>query len=133
MLLNCFTDLFPCYCRFTIGYFIFQPPLTKLLSESGHVFDAVSVAKSIVSGSTHREFAISVGLDGWMVKQLQPGLAPINNALEVTTQIFTAGLFRLVALFFVHDFYAKVEKWTKTSADSALSKQGDVVETNVGK
>ena len=65
-----------------------------------------------------------------MVKQLVPGLAPINNALEVTTQIFTASLFRLVALFFVHDFYSKVEKWTKQSTeDSGLAKQGEVTDT----
>ena len=100
------------------------------MSESGHVFDAVSVAKNIVTGSTNCEFAISTGLDGWMVKQLVPGLAPINNALEVTTQIFTASLFRFVALFFVHDFYSKVDKWTKQSSSEnsgLLSKKQDEV------
>lgn len=71
-----------------------------MLSEAGHVFDAATVAKAIVAQSTNRVFLISIGLDGWLIKHTQLGLAPVTNATEALQSVLLGGPVRLLAICF---------------------------------
>jgi len=57
--------------------FSFQPTYTQ------QVFSAQRVAYDLVHYSNEGYFGISTGLDGWLLKQLHPGMSPANHLLEV--------------------------------------------------
>jgi len=78
-----------------------KPDITKKLSESGSVFSPLVVARDIVRFSGQGYFGISTGLDGWLLKQLHPGMSPVNNAWEVMQGILFAPLCRLISIFYV--------------------------------
>lgn len=78
-----------------------KPTLTKALSDSGSVFSAESVAKDLVRLSSMGYFGISTGLDGWLLKQLHPGMTPINNIWEVVQQIVFSGIARVISVFYL--------------------------------
>ena len=78
-----------------------KPYLTKKLSESGSVFRAEDVAKDIVNYSNKGYFGISTGLDGWLLKQLHPGMSPVNVLWEVLQQIVFAPLARAISIFYL--------------------------------
>ncbi|CAM6001584.1 unnamed protein product, partial [Sphagnum balticum] len=77
-----------------------QPELTKVLSESGHVFSADEVAAAAVAGSTAKQFHVSVGsvLDGWLLKNTQPGMSPVTNAAEAVQSILLPGICRTIGM-----------------------------------
>ena len=88
----------------TPGYkeeMITKPEITKKLSESGSVFSPVIVANDIVTYSAKGYFGISTGLDGWLLKQVHPGMTPCNNVWEVTQGILFSPLCRFIALFYI--------------------------------
>eukprot|EP01041_Mallomonas_annulata_P013507 gene13507-28651_t len=72
-----------------------KPDLTKRICESGFLYPAPVVAKAIVDGSTVGQFGISIGLDGWFMKQSHPGMSPLNSAGEVLAGIIFAPLSRI--------------------------------------
>merc|ERR1711871_195975 len=78
-----------------------KPFLTKKLSESGSVFKAEEVARDIVNYSNKGYFGISTGLDGWLLKQLHPGMSPVNVFWEVLQQIAFAPLARAISIFYL--------------------------------
>lgn len=88
----------------TPGYqleMIDKPFITKALSESGTVFSSEDVAKTIVKYSTLGYFGVSVGLDGWLLKQLHPGMTPLNSSWEVIQQILFAPIARFISIFYL--------------------------------
>lgn len=94
-----------------------KPEITKKLSESG-VFSPESIAKDIVYYSKKGYFAISNGFDGWMLKQLHPGMSPVNNIWEVTQQILFCSLFRIVSLFYILSWDSIIKEETDVDAVS---------------
>jgi len=52
------------------------------------VFSAQRVAYDLVHYSNEGYFGISTGLDGWLLKQLHPGMSPANHLLEVGKWVF---------------------------------------------
>lgn len=93
-----------------------KPTLTRLISESGQVFEAKQVAEDIVAYSTKGYFGISTGLDGWLLKLLHPGMTPITNAAEVFQQVLASPL-RLIAVVYI-------AYWNKLCKDFVI-KSGD--------
>jgi hypothetical protein len=78
-----------------------KPDITKKLSESGSVFSPSVVARDIIRFSGQGYFGISTGLDGWLLKQLHPGMSPLNNVWEVTQGILFAPLCRFISIFYL--------------------------------
>lgn len=78
-----------------------KPRITQLLSESGSVFPPQHVAADILAGSAAGYFSISTGLDGWILKQLHPGMTPVNHWWEVAQQVLFSSVARFIALFYV--------------------------------
>jgi len=59
-----------------------KPIITQKLSETSSVFSAEQVANDIIKQSTKDYFMITTGLDGWLLKQLHPGMSPVMNVFE---------------------------------------------------
>ena len=45
------------------------------------------VAGDLVDYSTLSYFGISTGLEGWLLKQLHPGMSPVNTVVETLQQV----------------------------------------------
>jgi len=78
-----------------------KPSLTKTISESGQVFSPSVVARDIIRDADEGYFTISTGFDGWLIKQLHPGMSPMNNISEVVQQVLFASIARLIAVFYL--------------------------------
>ena len=78
-----------------------KPAVTKALSESGSVFSPAAVAHDILHYSALGYFGISTGLDGWLLKQLHPGMGPVNNWWEVAQAVLFAPLAKVISVFYV--------------------------------
>lgn len=78
-----------------------KPIITKKISETGSVFSPVDVAATIVNESDQNKFTISTGSDGLLLKQLHPGMTPLNNVMEVAQQILFASIFRFLAVIYL--------------------------------
>ena len=78
-----------------------KPELTKKLSESGSVFKPDCVARDIVYYSNMGYFGISTGFDGWLLKQLHPGMSPVNSIWEAMQQILFSGIARFISVFYL--------------------------------
>jgi 3-dehydrosphinganine reductase len=78
-----------------------KPEITKKISESGSVFSSKEVASDIVASSTAGYFNISTGLDGWMLRQLHPGMSPVNNLFECIQPVLFAPLSRIISIIYV--------------------------------
>jgi len=78
-----------------------KPSLTAKLSAVSSVFQPAEVAKDIVGGSALGYFGISTGLDGWMLKQLHPGMSPVHNPWEVLQQVLFGPLCRVISVFYL--------------------------------
>lgn len=107
-----------------------KPSLTSKLSSAGIVFTSQAVAKDIIEYSNMGYFGISTGLDGWLLKQLHPGMTPISNLWEVLQQIAFSGLSRLIAVFYIASFdqMCQVEKdnessWRAVEGDAGTSEK----------
>jgi 3-dehydrosphinganine reductase len=96
-----------------------KPDITKLLSESGSVFQPAEVARDLVWYSGKGYSHISTGLDGWLLKMLHPGMGPVNNIWETAQPIFFAPLARIISLFYVvaWDNICLQEKMKKNKKD----------------
>jgi len=88
-----------------------KPNITKKLSESGSVFSTEVVAKKLVNGSTKGLFTITIGLDGWLLKQLHPGMSPLNNFWEVLEPILFSPLARIISLFYLYFWDVDVKRY----------------------
>lgn len=100
-----------------------KPAITAKLSAVSSVFQPAEVAKDIVTGSALGYFGIATGLDGWMLKQVHPGMSPVHNAWEVLSQILFAPLCRLIAVFYLlyFDQVCEEEKGTATAATASAA------------
>lgn len=87
--------------------------ITKKLSESGAVFSSESVGRDILYYSTRGYFGISTGFDGWLLKQLHPGMSPINSLWEFVQQCYFSGVARLIAFFYLLSWDDEVKKQLK--------------------
>jgi 3-dehydrosphinganine reductase len=92
-----------------------KPALTKKLSESGSLFKPSAVAKDIVTYSRRGYFGISTGLDGWLLKQLHPGMSPVNCVFETLQPIIFSPFARIISIFYIKvwDFECYADSKTK--------------------
>ena len=94
--------------------------LTKKLSESGSVFTAAVVAKDIVEYSAKGYFCISTGLDGWLLKQVHPGMSPINNIWEVAQGILFGPICKIIAVFYILGWQWECENYSKKQKNAEV-------------
>jgi 3-dehydrosphinganine reductase len=99
-----------------------KPSLTREISETGVVVPPTEVARDIVYYSTKGYYGISTGFDGWLIKQLHPGMSPVNSAWEVTQQVMFSSVMRVISVFYV--LY-----WDMLVAKAVVKSSAPVVET----
>ena len=102
-----------------------KPDITKRLSDSGSVFSPATVARDILRYSARGYFGISTGLDGWLLKQLHPGMGPVNDWWEVTQGILFAPLCRVISLFYVVGWDMECKKAAAAAASSVSRAAGN--------
>ena len=90
-----------------------KPRITRLLSEATVTVSPETVARGIIEGMEVWSPAIPVGFDGWMLSTLTSGMGPAGSLGSALVQVFTMGLWRLVSLVYVQDFYRTVKKHDK--------------------
>ena len=110
-----------------------KPSLTKKLSESGNLFKPDAVASDILNQISSQYFGITTGLDGWLLKQLHPGMSPINNIWELVQQIMFCSIARIIAMFYIigWDMECKKAKELEQSSSSSSSSSPTVSKTRV--
>jgi len=105
-----------------------KPDITKKLSESGDVFKPEQVAANMVKYSAMGYFGIGTGLDGWLLKQLHPGMSPVNSLWEVVTGILFSPLCRIISVFYVLSWdqlcASEIKKTATPTSDSIKKKSG---------
>lgn len=100
-----------------------KPEVTKKISESGSVFSSQEVASDIVSLSTAGYFNISTGLDGWMLRQLHPGMSPLNNLFECIQPVVFAPLSRIIAMIYLYSWDQMAADEVKNNACKKVSEK----------
>jgi hypothetical protein len=70
------------------------------------------------------KFAVYFNMDGWMLSNLTAGMSPVSNMGDAVIQVALAGIFRLISLFVLNDWWRIIRSHT-SSSDSAASKKGD--------
>ena len=107
-----------------------KPDITKKLSESGTVFPATVVASDILNYSSKGYFGISTGLDGWLLKQVHPGMTPCNNIWEVVQGILFSPLCRFIGLFYIigwdREISVAAKKEIKEKAANRVGKKDEI-------
>lgn len=78
------------------------------------------------------EFLSWIGMNGYLLARVTAGMAPARSLLDSLIEIFAAPLFRIIALFVVHDFYSKVRRWAPPAAQPATAAQSDAAASNSG-
>jgi len=78
-----------------------KPSITKKISESGHLFSSDEVALSLIKSSDLNYYSLYVGLDGWMLTQVHPGMSPVTNWGESLIQIAVSGICRIIGIFYI--------------------------------
>jgi len=81
-----------------------KPKETCLISETSGLFTAEAVAKTILTDAQHGKFLSSVGLDGFMLTNLNCGMTPVTSLAEALWQVATMSVFRAVSFFYLWSF-----------------------------
>ena len=98
-----------------------KPTLTKKLSESGNLFKPDIVAVDILHQISCQYFGITTGLDGWLLKQLHPGMSPINNISELLQQILFCSIARIISVFYIIGWDIECNKAKLSSSSTTTS------------
>ena len=81
-----------------------KPAVTQKLSESGQLFTPDQVATDIIAQSQKGYFSLTTGLDGWLLKQVHPGMSPVTNLAESLQQVIFAPFCRAISFFVLWDW-----------------------------
>lgn len=81
-----------------------RSPLVKELAAYSTTLKPEQIAHEILDGVERGQFTVNHGFDGFMLKTLSAGAAPISSVWELITQFFLGGIFRVVALGYLAQF-----------------------------
>lgn len=90
-----------------------KPWLTAKLSETGSLFTSQQVASDIIRMSSRGWFAISTGMDGWLLKLGCAGMSPVNSYLELFWQVLMAPYLRFVGSFYLLSWDSFIRSYIK--------------------
>lgn len=62
--------------------------------------------------------AVSFGFEGWMLKNLTAGMSPVNSLGDAVTQVAFNGIFRIVSLFVLNDWWHAIRNHKEESKKS---------------
>lgn len=108
-----------------------KPAITRKLSEAGKVFSPEQVAAEMIRGAEQRHFSVSVGLDGWLLKQVHPGMSPVNSGVEVLQQLLMSSLARFIGIFYILAWDAEVARFSRPQPPQSQSQSHSKVSSSL--
>lgn len=70
----------------------------------------------------HRpKFQVYFTLEGWMLSNLTSGMSPVTNLVDAMTQVALSGLFRIIGLFVLNDWWAIIRNYPAPAATTATT------------
>lgn len=87
-----------------------KPLATKLISESGGIYQPDDVAKQMLNDALKQKFYSYIGLESFMLSTLCAGMTPFNNAFELFIQPVLMGVMRVISYFVQMNFHSIVKK-----------------------
>ncbi|XP_064487393.1 3-ketodihydrosphingosine reductase-like [Ornithodoros turicata] len=98
-----------------------KPTETKLICGGGGLFTAERVARSMLQDILQRNFLSPIGFESRFVLTLCAGMMPSNSFLDMTIQVLTMGLLRLLGLCYLRRVYGIVARCaTKSKGKGSL-------------
>ncbi|KAI1301495.1 3-ketodihydrosphingosine reductase [Halotydeus destructor] len=87
-----------------------KPIETKLISESGGLFSAQTVAAVSLKDAMNKRFGSTVGLESLMVRTVCSGMMPVSSLAELVWQVLTMPIFRIISAIFLNSCHRIVAK-----------------------
>lgn len=69
------------------------------------------------------KFLVYFTFEGWMLANLTAGMGPVTSLGDAVTQVALAGLFRLVSLFYLNDWWNVIRSYR--DKEESVSKKAD--------
>ncbi|KAL3812674.1 hypothetical protein ACJIZ3_013942 [Penstemon smallii] len=88
-----------------------RPQLTSIIAASSGAMKADDVAKKSLDGIQSGSFVVPCNFEGFLLSIATAGLSPQRSYLLAFVEVMTAGIIRLVGLFFQWNWYGSIEKW----------------------
>lgn len=74
------------------------------------------------------KFAVYFTFEGWMLSNLTAGMAPVTSLEDAVTQVALSGIFRIIGLFILNDWWNIIRTFPETTTSpstEASSKKAD--------
>ena len=56
-------------------------------------------------------YHVYFNLEGWMLSNLTAGMSPVSSLIDAITQVSLGGIFRLVSLFYLNDWWGTIRDY----------------------
>lgn len=87
-----------------------KPKETKLICQSGGLYQPSVVANKILQDSLEGKFSSYLGFEGFMVATLNAGMSPANSFLQLLLEAILIGVFRIVGACYLLYFRRIIQK-----------------------
>jgi len=90
-----------------------MPEITKVLNATAGLATPEDTAKVMVCNAFAKNpnFQVHFTLAGWMLSNLTAGMSPVSNLSDAVVQVALSGLFRLISLFILNDWWMTIRKF----------------------
>ncbi|KAJ4825753.1 3-dehydrosphinganine reductase tsc10a [Turnera subulata] len=88
-----------------------RPKLTDIIVANPSAMKAEEVAKKAFDGIKRGSFTVPCNFEGLMLSLTTAGMSPQRSFVLAFAEVVTAGLLRVVALFYLWNWYGSIEKW----------------------
>jgi len=90
-----------------------MPEITKVLNETAGLATPEDTAKVMVCNAFAKNpnFQVHFTSLGWMLSNLTAGMSPVSKLSDAVAQVALSGLFRLISLFILNDWWITIRKF----------------------
>lgn len=90
-----------------------MPEITKILNADAGLAKPEDVAKKMVASAFARNptYSVYFTFEGWMLSNLTAGMSPVSSMVDAITQVSLSGIFRLVSLFYLNDWWGTIRHY----------------------
>ncbi|CAB9503460.1 ketodihydrosphingosine reductase [Seminavis robusta] len=101
-----------------------KPKETKLTSEDAGLSKPEDIANQMVKAALapNPAFLVYFTLEGWMLSALTAGMSPVSTLVDAVTQVSLGGLFRLISLFYLNDWWRIIRQCAQERIDNNQEK-----------
>ncbi|KAL5701763.1 3-dehydrosphinganine reductase [Ranunculus cassubicifolius] len=88
-----------------------RPELTSIIADSSGTMKAEEVAQKALTGIKSGRFIVPCNFEGILLSLATAGLSPQRSALMAFVEVVSAGVLRILGLFFQWNWYGSIAKW----------------------